>query len=91
MSSINGIGGSNPLYRVAPKDVQKPTTASSAAPARGQDKVELSNVQGYLSTLKNNDIRADKVADIKAAIANGSYETDDKLNATIDKLLDEVL
>ena len=65
--------------------------APASAPTKAGDRVELSNVQGYLSQLKTNDIRVDKVEQIKAAIASGAYETDDKLNATVDKLLDEVL
>jgi anti-sigma28 factor (negative regulator of flagellin synthesis) len=36
-------------------------------------------------------IRADKVAAVKAAIANGTYETDDKLNGAVNNLLDEVV
>jgi negative regulator of flagellin synthesis FlgM len=36
------------------------------------------------------DIRMDKVAAIKAAIADGSYETPDKLDAALDRLLDRL-
>lgn len=35
-------------------------------------------------------IRADRVAEIKAQIAEGSYETDAKLDAALDRLLDEI-
>jgi negative regulator of flagellin synthesis FlgM len=36
------------------------------------------------------DIRTDKVAEIRAQIANGTYETDEKLNVALDRLLDEL-
>ena len=36
------------------------------------------------------DIRMDKVAAIKAAIADGSYETPEKLDAALDRLLDRL-
>jgi len=36
------------------------------------------------------DIRFDRVAAIKAAIADGSYETPDKLDVAIDRLLDRL-
>jgi negative regulator of flagellin synthesis FlgM len=35
-------------------------------------------------------IRADRVADIRAALANGTYETPDKLNTALERLLDEI-
>jgi negative regulator of flagellin synthesis FlgM len=36
------------------------------------------------------DIRLDKVAAIRAAIADGSYETSDKLDLALDRLLDAI-
>ena len=35
-------------------------------------------------------IRFSKVADIRRQIAEGTYDTDDKLSAALDRLLDEV-
>jgi anti-sigma28 factor (negative regulator of flagellin synthesis) len=44
-----------------------------------------------LATLKaGGDIRADKVADIRAQIDSGTYETDDKVNGALDGLLDDM-
>ena len=56
----------------------------------GGDRVELSSLDQFLSKLKTNDIRADKVASVKAAINDGSYDDDHKLNVAIDKLLDDI-
>lgn len=36
------------------------------------------------------DIRADKVASIKAQIANGTYDTDAKMEMALSRLLDEI-
>ena len=36
------------------------------------------------------DIRADKVADIRAQIANGTYETSEKMSIALDRMLDEL-
>jgi negative regulator of flagellin synthesis FlgM len=44
-----------------------------------------------LKALKSNDVRVDKVADIKKQIEAGTYETDDKLNIAADRLLDDLL
>ncbi len=89
MASINGIHSAYPpslLGRTAPAAPAAP--ASPGAPA---DRVELSGVQSFLSTLKSNDVRTDKVAEIKAAIEAGTYESDDKLDVAIDRLLDDLV
>ena len=43
-----------------------------------------------LQALKTNDIRADKVAAIKAQISDGPYEDDKKLDVAVDRLLDDL-
>ena len=55
------------------------------------DQVDISpaaQLAGQLSDIP--DIRQDRVASLKAAIASGTYETDDKLNTALDRLLDEI-
>ncbi len=44
-----------------------------------------------LKSLQSNDIRADKVAQIKAQIEAGAYEDDQKLDVATDRLLDDLL
>jgi len=36
------------------------------------------------------EIRTDRVAQIREAIESGTYETEEKLNVAIDRLLDEI-
>jgi negative regulator of flagellin synthesis FlgM len=36
------------------------------------------------------EIRADRVADLKRQIASGNYDTDQKLDAALDRMLDEI-
>jgi negative regulator of flagellin synthesis FlgM len=96
MSSINNVGGNSPVYtvnRTAPKAPAAATNGAEASrPTRGADKLELSGASQFLAALKTGgDVRADKVADIKAQIASGKYETDAKLDAATDKLLKELL
>ena len=89
MSNIQGVGQTNPINRPqAPAAAAKPAAAQT--PSRGADRVELSNVNGLLAKLKTNDVRADKVQDIRAQIEAGNYETDEKLNGAIDKLIDDL-
>jgi anti-sigma28 factor (negative regulator of flagellin synthesis) len=91
MSAINGLGGNTPIQRTtAPAAANSTTPASNPPTPRGADKLELSGTSHLLQSLKTNNIRADKVAAVKAQIENGTYETDHKLNGALDGLLDDL-
>ena len=94
MSSIHNVGGNNPVHKIYTKPVAKPAETQSSQPTqttRGADRLELSGVGHLLKTLKaGGDIRADKVADIKAQIEAGKYEDDHKLDVATDRLLDDL-
>jgi anti-sigma28 factor (negative regulator of flagellin synthesis) len=44
-----------------------------------------------LKLARDGDVRVDKVAQIKQAIAEGQYEDDAKLDVAVDRLLDDLL
>jgi negative regulator of flagellin synthesis FlgM len=91
MSSINGLGNTSPVQQT--QNVAKPTQSAPAtsSPARATDRLELSGVSHLFKTLKSNDIRAEKVAAIKAQIESGTYDIDNKkLDASLDGLLDDL-
>ena len=92
MSSVNNVGGNTPITRVAtPAPVQKQAPTESAKPMRAADRLELSGAGHLLKALKSDStIRADKVAAVKAQIESGAYEDDKKLDAAVDKLLDDL-
>jgi anti-sigma28 factor (negative regulator of flagellin synthesis) len=94
MSSIHNVGGNNPVQKIYTKSVAKPAETQTSQPtqtSRGADRLELSGVGHLLKTLKaGGDIRADKVADIKAQIEAGTYENDQKLDVATDRLLDDL-
>ena len=91
MSSINNVGNNSPIQKVVGQPIQKqvPTDAPKQLPLT--DRVELSGVSHLLKALKTNDVRADKVAEIKAQIEAGTYDTDEKLDVATDRLLDDLL
>ncbi|MDB5297463.1 MAG: anti-sigma-28 factor, FlgM [Phycisphaerales bacterium] len=98
MSSVNNVGTNSPVYTVTRPGVRpmnQTAAPASTGPVRGKDTVELSgkaDIGQMMKTLKaGGDVRLDKVADIKARIAAGTYEDDAKLDAATDRLLDEVL
>lgn len=63
-------------------------SASTTATTRAADRLELSGASHLLA--KSNDIRADKVADLKAQIAGGTYDLDGKADAVADRLIDDL-
>ncbi|MFO0827531.1 MAG: flagellar biosynthesis anti-sigma factor FlgM [Phycisphaerales bacterium] len=94
IGSTSGYGGVGPLSRPTTEPTSRGSGAERLdAPQRDghRDRVELSEHARWLEALRTMPpIRAEKVAQVKAAIANGTYETDDKLNLAIDRLLDDV-
>lgn len=94
MSSINGLGNNTPVQQTQVAAAQPAAPpAGDAAPvqSRAIDRLELSGVSQMFQTLKNNDVRAEKVAAIKAQIESGTYDTDGKkLDASLDGLLDDL-
>lgn len=67
------------------------TSPSAPATPRAGDAVELSRTAQLLSKLRDlPDVRQDLVDRVKSEIANGSYETPDKIGKAVDNLLDEL-
>ncbi len=83
------LHGAQPLN--APHRVAAPQTPVESAYTGPTDTVEFSSEASLISQVHDlPDIRADRVAQIRAQIAAGTYETDDKLNTALDRLLDEL-
>jgi negative regulator of flagellin synthesis FlgM len=58
---------------------------------RPEDRVELSEHARALDALRSMpDVRMDKVNEIRAAIAAGTYETDGKLAIAVERLVREI-
>jgi negative regulator of flagellin synthesis FlgM len=91
MSSINSVGGNSPVQKIITNPIKKEISAEAPKSGNTTDKVELSGMSHLLKALQTNDIRTDKVADIRAQIEAGTYETDDKLNVAADRMLDDLL
>ena len=92
MNPVNNVGSTSPLQKIVAKPVQKELPADAPRQLPASDKLDLSGVSHLMKALKSNgDVRTDKVADIKAQIEAGTYEDDKKLDAAVDKLLDELM
>lgn len=70
----------------------RPAQAAAPAPAPvAGDQVEISDAARLAARISEiPDIRHDRVAEIRAAIAEGVYETDARLDIAVDRLLDEI-
>lgn len=93
---IHGINGAQPVN--APQPVESAPAAEATDQVQAADQLEISQEAEMASQAADlveqvkqlPEIRADHVADIKAAIESGSYETDEKINIAVDRLLDEI-
>lgn len=86
----------NPVNHSVSASLSRPAAASayragSQPTARPSDKVELSDMAQMLSRLAQfPDVRQDLVERIRRQIADGSYETPEKLDTTVQNLLDDL-
>ncbi|MCE9604804.1 MAG: flagellar biosynthesis anti-sigma factor FlgM [Planctomycetia bacterium] len=84
----NGVHGVQSLSAPHSRKIDAPQTTSSAQP---QDEVQISSAASFIDQVHQvPDIRQDRVAAIKAAIADGTYETSGKLDAALNAFLDEI-
>ncbi|MEO6437262.1 MAG: flagellar biosynthesis anti-sigma factor FlgM [Tepidisphaeraceae bacterium] len=89
--SIQGIGANTPVNKIVSQPISKQLPAEPVKQIKLTDKVQLSGVSHLLATLKaGGDIRADKVAVIKQQIEAGTYETGAKIDATLDRVMDDL-
>ncbi|MDA7887388.1 flagellar biosynthesis anti-sigma factor FlgM [bacterium] len=68
---------------------QNTTSATQNTNSVPVDSLEISAEAQMLSTSGATDIRADRVADLRAQIASGEYETPEKLEAAVSRMFDE--
>jgi negative regulator of flagellin synthesis FlgM len=89
---VHGLGpvkGPLPVGQTRPaKEISPPSEAKPVAP---RDEVEISSAGKMLETLhQTSEVRAERLAQIKAAIEAGEYETPEKIEAAISRLLAEI-
>jgi negative regulator of flagellin synthesis FlgM len=84
---IHGPHGVN-----APHALRRPAETQPAQPAQAPvDRVEISPAaEAAIQAAESGAVRQDLVDRIRSEIAAGAYETPDKLDAALDRLLDEI-
>ena len=90
---IHGLGHVHGPQQVGAPHIQ-PQTAQVDTPRSNNlhiDQLDISPEADLVSRVRDvPDIRADRVADIRQQIAAGTYETDEKLDLALSRLLDEI-
>ena len=86
-SNIHGPQRINPPHRN-----QGPAPNRAPDPARHSDQLDISREADLVSRAREiPDIRAEQVASIRARIEAGTYETQEKLEVAVGRLLDELM
>lgn len=92
VSTTQATGGPDRIGPQKPPEPAAPTRSGSPV-----DQLDLSyaasgsnRVSGATPTAGSGEIRIDRVADIRRQIAAGNYETPEKLDAALDRLLDQL-
>ncbi len=89
MNDVAPVTGSVFPQRIGPNQARR--GHETIAPAAPQDEVEISAVARALSRIQAlPDIRVEKVEQIREAIANNTYESAEKLEYTINRLLEDL-
>ncbi|HVU86746.1 MAG TPA: flagellar biosynthesis anti-sigma factor FlgM [Pirellulales bacterium] len=87
VTQLHGAQAINAPHAVARTNSSAAMTRSSAT----ADVVDISETGRLLEMAAQlPDIRSDRVAQLRAQIANGSYDTAEKLDLAVERLLDEI-
>jgi anti-sigma28 factor (negative regulator of flagellin synthesis) len=92
INGINGYQGPVPIRSHATSPVS-PDNASGISSHRGSgDQVEISHIAKFLSmTSELPEVRYGKVASMRAALNQGAYDVEGRLDGAMDRLLDDYL
>lgn len=83
------VHGPQPLG--APHRIRNAQPPASNGYTSGADQLDISREADLVSRIHDiPDVRADRVAELRAAIESGTYETPDKLDIALGRLLDEI-
>jgi anti-sigma28 factor (negative regulator of flagellin synthesis) len=88
--NVNNVGSNTPVQKIVTNPIQKSLPADAPKNLPATDRLQLSGASHLLAALKSNDVRTDKVSAIREQLANGTYETDAKVNGAVDKLLEDL-
>ena len=89
---INGPSQLHGAQQIAAPHMARSASPSAAAGTSAtSDEVTISDTARLVEMAQQApEVRQDRIDQIRAQIANGTYETSDKLNTAVERLLDEI-
>ncbi len=88
---INSLQSLNSIQQLARTNNSRPTeplqASAQAAGSMPVDQLDLS-AEAQQLVAASGDIRSERVAELRQAIADGSYETPERLSVALDRFLD---
>ena len=89
---VRGLSSARPMSPISrPEITSAPAETTSTGLASPQDEVEISTVGKLLDDASRTPgIREQRLAHIKAAIENGTYETPEKLELAINRMVEDL-
>ena len=88
VGNVNGTPASSPVNRLFRTGFREVRRVESAEPG---DRVEISRMAELLGRIQElPDVRTSLVARIRAEIEAGTYTTEDKIDVTVDRLLEDL-
>ncbi len=88
---VQGPGGVSGPNRIEPQRISAQRAERTEVGARIGDRAEISEAARLLSQLGDvPDVRMEKVGPLKELIAAGNYETPQRIEAAVERLLEEL-
>ncbi|MFC1586787.1 flagellar biosynthesis anti-sigma factor FlgM [Planctomycetota bacterium] len=88
---ITGAGGVSGPKKIQNKKIRATVPTEAVTPGKSSDKVEFSEAARFLQGLERiPSVRVDKIRSLRQQIEKGEYETPEKLQIAIEKLLEEL-
>jgi len=77
--------------KISAKKTGRTSSGRGAAASRSTDAVEISSMAQFMEKVsKLPEVRIEKIMRVKKQIEKGEYETEEKINIAIDRLLSEI-
>jgi anti-sigma28 factor (negative regulator of flagellin synthesis) len=84
---LHGVQGISPPHAPAAAPAAEQTTPLTAP----RDELQISDVGRFVDQVHGlPEIRHDRVEQLRAALANGTYDVESKLDLSVSRLLDEI-
>ena len=91
LQTTGSVEGTQSVQPTDGMNETRQTNEIASNPAAGADEISISQEANLLSKVGDiPDIRQERVDQIRAEIASGAYETEEKIDIAVSRLLDEI-